>query len=760
MRLGHVQANFTAGEVSARMLGRTDLTRYQNGLFELTNALVQVHGDITRRPGTKWVAHARGDRAARLIPFQFSVTQTYVVEFTASGSTGWCRFFRDAGQVQWSNSAATGPTVTSATFSGSTITYNISAGHLFEVNDRITTAGFTPSGYNQTDAIVTAVTATSVDITAADPGVSPASVDGTIDGPYTITSPFIATTDPGRLKYTQSADILYLTHQDYQPREMQRTGVDQFVFATYDFEDGPYLAINDEAANTINTTNLVNTGAGKVVAGAGTILVPGNATNVGQVIRFQDGTTQDWGWGYIDGVTDTNDFTVDVQVAITNLDTAEVDWRVGAWGADEGWPEAVTFHQQRLWFANTPQKPQTIWGSVSADFVNHAPTELADGVVADDSGMAFTLDDDQVNAIYSLVSTARGLVIMTEGGEFLMQSTSSSDAITPSNVGVRRQTRHGMRRYVKPVPVSSSVLFSQKAGRKIRAFAYFFEDDQFKAPDLAILSEHITKDRIRWMEYQQEPDSILWMIDEAGGLLSLTYERSEEVLGWARHVIGGTDVKALSMASIFENNVDRLWIVVERTVDSATVRFVEYITDEFDASTAIEDAFFVDAGVTYSGGAATVITGLNHLEGEVVDVLTDGAAHPQVTVDSGRITLQVAATKVHAGLPYVLQGQSLPLFALRAPFETRGRNIQCYKVLMNFYRTVGARAGPDVDNLDNVAFREGSDPMDQPVDPFTGVFEADLDSRYDHVPLVMFQQDQPLPFTLLSMIYRLDVNEP
>jgi hypothetical protein len=760
MRLGHVQSNFTSGEVSPRLLGRTDLTKYQNGLFELDNGLVQVHGNVVRRPGTKWVAHARGDRAARLIPFQFSVTQTYVVEFTADGSSGWCRFYRDAGQVQWSDSATAAPVISGITWLASVATVTTATSHLLAPNDRITIASSNPVGYNVTDGIVIA-TPTGTTFTyavASDPGAYVGSA--TLDGPYTLASPFIATTDPDELKYTQSADILYLCHQDYQPRELQRIGVDQFQFATYTFKDGPYLEINTDDAITIDTTNLTATGAGKVVSGVGTILVPGDATNIGQVFRFKDATAQIWGWGYIDAVTDTNDFTVNVKSAITNLSLTEANWRTGAWKGGEGWPETATFHQQRLWFANSVGQPQTLWSTVTAGFNTFSPSELDTAVVADDSGMTFTLDDDQVNAIWQLNSTARGLAIMSEGGEWLVQSTSSSDALTPANAGARKQTTFGSRRYVPSVRVSSAVLFSQKAGTKIREFAYLFEDDQYDAPDMTLLSEHILADKAKWLAFQQEPFRILWVIDETGQLLTLTYERKNEVVAWATQSLGGADVVALSVASIFENDVDRVWLCMERTVDSATVRFVEYVSDEFGAATAIEDAFFVDAGITYSGSAASTIDGLDHLEGQTVDVLTDGAAHPQRTVSSGAISLQVSATKVHVGLPYTTQGKSLPLFALRAPFETRGRIISCYKVLMNFYRTVGAVAGPDVDNMDIVAFREGSDPMDTAVDPFTGVFEADVDSRYAHDPLIVFQQNQPLPFTLLSMIYRLDVNDP
>ena len=81
-----VQTNGTAGELSPRLLGRSDLDKFSTGFQRLENFIVQKHGGVIRRSGTNFVAEAKDsiagtDRIVRLIPFQFSVSQTYILEF-------------------------------------------------------------------------------------------------------------------------------------------------------------------------------------------------------------------------------------------------------------------------------------------------------------------------------------------------------------------------------------------------------------------------------------------------------------------------------------------------------------------------------------------------------------------------------------------------------------------------------------------------------------------------------------------------------
>lgn len=217
--------------------------------------------------------------------------------------------------------------------------------------------------------------------------------------------------------------------------------------------------------------------------------------------------------------------------------------------------------------------------SVSADYYNHAPTDT-DGVVLDDSGFVYTIATDQVNTI-RWMRAGRVLSVGTAGGEFVVSQGDQNSPLSPTNTRVVRQTTFGSAA-VTPPQVGSSVLFLQRANRKLREYVYQFETDAYTAPDLAILSEHITESGVVDMAYQQEPDSVVWMVRSDGVLLGMTYERAQDVVGWHRHIVGGTDAKVESV-SVIPNTTgsrDDLWAVVQRTINGQSVRYIEFLTPE------------------------------------------------------------------------------------------------------------------------------------------------------------------------------------
>ena len=94
--------NFTGGELSPRLDGRNDLTKYSSGCKTLENFIVYPHGAAARRPGTTFIAEVKNhNQKGRLIPFEFSTTQTYILEF----GNQFIRIYKDQGQVQSGGSA-------------------------------------------------------------------------------------------------------------------------------------------------------------------------------------------------------------------------------------------------------------------------------------------------------------------------------------------------------------------------------------------------------------------------------------------------------------------------------------------------------------------------------------------------------------------------------------------------------------------------------------------------------------------------------
>ena len=414
------------------------------------------------------------------------------------------------------------------------------------------------------------------------------------------------------------------------------------------------------------------------------------------------------------------------------------------------YPKCVSFFEQRLVFAGTINNPQTLWFSKSGDYENFTTG------TADADAMIYTIASNQVNAIESIKAT-RTLIVMTTGGEFTVTSGATQDPITPTNLNIRKQSNYGSAG-VDAISVGNSTLFLQRAKRKIRELAYNFDSDSYIAPDLTILAEHITDSGVVQMDYQQEPFSIVWCVRDDGKLVGLTYNRLQDVVAWHGHDFGGTDAKCKSVAVIdIDTAEDQVYVIVERTIDGATKKYVEYLST-YDFNSSLTEFHFVDSGLAYSGSSTTTLSGLSHLEGQTVKVIVDGATHPDRTVSSGSISLERSATTAKVGLGFISTLQTMRLDeGFRGTDQTKTKRI--YDVTVRFFETVGAKVGPNETNLDEIPFRDSSASMTAPVPLFTGDKETEFPSDYGTDGFVLVKQEQALPMTILALYPRLETHD-
>ena len=414
------------------------------------------------------------------------------------------------------------------------------------------------------------------------------------------------------------------------------------------------------------------------------------------------------------------------------------------------YPKCVSFFEQRLVFAGTINNPQTLWFSKSGDYENFTTG------TADADAMIYTIASNQVNAIESIKAT-RTLIVMTTGGEFTVTSGATQDPITPTNLNIRKQSNYGSAG-VDAVSVGNSTLFLQRAKRKIRELAYNFDSDSYIAPDLTIVAEHITDSGVVQMDYQQEPFSIVWCVRDDGKLVGLTYNRLQDVVAWHGHDFGGTDAKCKSVAVIdIDTAEDQVYVIVERTIDGATKKYVEYLST-YDFNSSLTEFHFVDSGLAYSGSSTTTLSGLSHLEGQTVKVIVNGATHPDRTVSSGSISLERSATTAKVGLGFISTLQTMRLDeGFRGTDQTKTKRI--YDVTVRFFETVGAKVGPNETNLDEIPFRDSSASMTAPVPLFTGDKETEFPSDYGTDGFVLVKQEQALPMTILALYPRLETHD-
>ena len=662
--------SFVSGEFGNKLTGRTDFDKYQSAAKTMENFLVHPQGAATRRVGTQFIASVKTAAAkTRLIPFEFSTTQTYILEF----GNNYIRFFKDKGQILSGGSA------------------------------------------------------------------------------YEISTPYL-TAELFDIKFAQSADVMYLVHPNHETMKLSRTGHTSWSLAEVDFTNGPYLATNSTTTTLTPASASVGTGV-NVTASAVTGINGGSGfltTDVGRLINFNSGIAK------ITSRTNTTVVVVTILTAFANTD-AKDDWKLGAFSDTTGHPSCVSFYEQRLVFAGTSSEPQTVFFSKAGDYEN-----MTSGTNADDA-MVYTIAANQVNVIRYL-KAQRTLVIGTTAAEYTVSADGTDASITPTNITIKRQSSYGSAN-VDAVTAGNAILFLQKAKRKIRELAYNFDSDSYVDPDLCILNDTVTESGIVQMEWQQEPDNILWCVREDGQLAALTYQRSENVVSWHRHILGGAfgsgNAVVESIASISGDlNEDELWCIVKRTVNGATVRYVECFSDfDFDETTAT-DFKFLDSHLSYSGSATTSLSGLSHLEGQSVSILADGSVHANKTVSSGAITLDRSVTKACVGLSYDSVLQTMRIEGGATEGTSQGKIKRISKVVLRLFETVGVKVGPSLTKLETIPFRTTSSNLSAPVDTLIeGDKEIEFDDDYNSDGHIFIKQDQPLPASILAIYPTLVTND-
>jgi len=568
--------------------------------------------------------------------------------------------------------------------------------------------------------------------------------------PYELVTTY-AEADLFDLQFAQDADTMYITHKSYPPRKITRTGHTAWTITTVDFQRGPFLALNTDQADTLTAS--ADTGAGITVTAIGH--TPFTVTSsIGSIWKLDDGYFE------ITATASTTVVTATVRAEpdgtagdLNNSAAPSADWAEGAFSIPNGYPRCVAFYEQRLMFAGSTSYPQHIWGSVSQEYENMHTDTTGSGPV-DIDAIIYVIASAQVNEIRYL-DPGIELIVGTPGGIFALSSGSDANAMTYANVVVRRKSTFGTA-LIMSERIGNAVYYIQRNLRTLREFVYSLEDDSYVSNDMTDLSDHITESGITDMEYQQSPENLLWCVRTDGELATFTRQTRHKVSAWSRQILGGsfgTDGQAIveSVAVIPDGEEDQVWISVKRTVDDSTVRYVEYFKT-IDWGTDDDDMFFVDSGLTYDSTAATTITGLTHLVGETVSVLTDGAVHPDVVVDAnGEIDLEWSAKVVQAGLSYTSTYKSVNLEAGAVAGTSQGKMKRIYKVLLRLYKTLGVKIGHS-DAQDTIPFRDVGDEMDAGPDVFSGDKLVKFNRGWDRDAYIKVIQDQPLPLTVIALV--------
>lgn len=768
-----LQPTFAAGELSPSASARTDIARYYTGLKLCRNFMVMPYGGVRNRAGTKFVCEVKDStKRCRLIPFQFNDVQTYVLAF---GDLNM-RVIKDGGQVLYS----AGPSI----------------GQPFEL------------------AL-----------------------------PYT-------QNDLDLLNFTQSADVMTFAQPSYKPRELSRLAHDNWTTAEISL-------------------------APRIAAPASATAVTGGGTGVAQTWRYQitavldDGNTLDESlpvtsnpitshadvasatitWPAVTGATYYIVYKDNAGAGIygfigrataltftdNNITAVKTDTPPNGNDPFVGtgnYPGAVGYYQQRLVFAGSDLSPQTVWMSKTGLFKNFGfstPNK-------DDDAITFTIASKEVNRMRHLLSL-RKLLGLTSGGEWTFSGADTG--LTAKTVQASQEGYDGSA-IVPPVVVGNSAVYVQARGSRVSSFGYSLNADGFAADDLTLFSAHLFRGReLTNVAYQKIPDSIVWYVRDDGILLGLTYLPEQQLVGWHWH---DTDGFVESIACVPEGQEDALYMVVRRTINGVQKRYIERMASR--QITSIEDAFFVDCGLTYDGrntdsaktftisGGTTwqfpevvtmtavghapftagsigfnyslkieamdekgdpvpeivrvevvgytstsvvtvkllvicpeslrgtavstwarqvkTLSGLGHLEGKTVSILTDGSVHPQRVVTGGSVALQEAAGIAHVGLQYFSDMETLDLELKNANETVQDKKIAVTSLTVVVEESRGILAGTNKNQLYEAKTNRYE--YEPPIELLTGQAQITIPNDWQGKGRVFIRQADPLPLSVLAVI--------
>ena len=675
-RITQYQSNFTVGEIDPLLLGRIDIQQYASALEKAQNVVVLPQGGFERRPGLRFMldisSHLGGSFTTldgiRLIPFEFSTTQSYMLVFVKN-TTSNTRMFVFANGQQITNINGSG-------------------------NDFLVCA--------------------------------------------------LGDIDLDRMYFTQSADTLILVHEDMSPKSIVRGGSNStWTFSTASLTSPKHAftlsSSNPSATITPDAVDgTVNITASSGVFSSGNVDQYINVLNGfgrARIVEFTSSTV-------VKVVTEFPFFEADVAIAsgAWELETGYED----VFSSTRGFPRTCTFHEGRLFFGGSKSLPNALFGSKIGDFFNFKTHEALD-----DDALFVTIATDSVNAITAMRS-GRDLQIFTTDAEFFVPQA-DLDPITPSNLVVKNATRRGSKEGIKPVSAEGGTLFIQREGKALREFLFSDVDLNYQANNISLLSSHLLKTprsmALRVATSTDDGDLLLITNDLDGTMGVFSILRSQNVVAPSEFI---TDGKFLDVAV----DITDIYVVTERTINSATKRYVEMFDDQRTT----------DANIQYFSGATspdqslpgnTTCSNLSHLEGKTVDVVRDNFVLTDKTVSSGAITIDEAPTSfVEVGLPYTVEVKTLPAEPKLPSGVVVSRKRRILEATPILDRTQNVAINGFQCVLESFPYTLGSVPT-----TFTGRKRIAPLLGYSDTAQITFTQTQPLFATVLGVEYKLSTGQ-
>lgn len=625
---------FSAGEVDPALRARTDLGRYQTGLAICENFVVMVEGGVTRRPGTRYVGELKttGQRGL-LLPFEFSVDDSYMLAFNDKAM----RVYRNGGVI----------------LSG--------------------------------------------------PGA-----------PFELAVPDFTETVLERLRWAQSGDVLF-TAWGGQPKVITRRDHADWTITDYVNLRGPVEPQNTDRARTMSASaptgpvvltanfaafkpghvgstwrldeaNLANVArwkgneaglaAGDLRRNGGRVYSVVSGTDAGPNPPQHDEGDELSGHGNVvwrfehagSAYLKITAWISATQVQATVIGKLPGDviggnvsyrWYEAAWSDVKGWPTHVLLNDNGLWWFGQNKA----WRTKPGDFYDF------DLTAEEDSGISIGLTSPNGQLVDIQWASNAGVVVLgTRSSEWMLRGGSDPFAgLTIANVRAIPDGTEGSAPH-RPQAVDGGVVFIGRSQRRLHFAEFDRVSEKIKIDELTLYARNILKGAATDLAYQRDPYRVIWVPQQTGELVAITFRPDQEIVGWHRHPMVNGVVEDVGVIASPDASHSQLWMIVRRVIGGETRRYIEVMQAYFqpvdlDAPTAI-GAWFVDCALRYQGAKASLISGLTHLAGQTVNIFADGIEHRPLTVSSaGTVTLDRACADVVIGLPIRSRVKTLPFEA-------------------------------------------------------------------------------------------------
>lgn len=607
MKISPIQNDFSGGVFSPVAQARSDLQRYKVGLALCENAIPTNQGPATKRSGTRFLAFPPVNGPTRLIPFSYSNGENFMIEFTDFTM----RIYKNRTLLLVGASPYSSAELRDLKYTQSlNKLFLVSGGRIPTVLTRQTDLiwslddfpfYFPPLLSNGLDSRLTIITNPTLSALVTVNTVGPnTTVISKFNNALNITNvvdrgdgvPRITVNIPNALANGSLVNISGVTGT---------TNVNGDHFLT---KSSPLTY------DLIGVTFNAPYGAGGSLAPA--LVLTGD---VGRAIALRLGTTP-WFYSQIIGIADCHNVLVNLNHPASPINVDTSFFKLGAFGDSIGWPNAIAFHQNRLYMAG-PQS-NTMYGSVVNDYTNFIPVNsyLADGtlnnnaVVTASDAVTFTANSPTSNKIEWMVSDEYGMIVGTNGGVFVLRSSSFGEPITATNANLVWVDTVGVASY-QAIRTEKSTIYVSSSLKKVFEIKYYYNIDGFKKTDLTEIAYDIAGEGFTGGPVMQDQPGGVLVFMKKESIAMLTFSRSTDALqaGWSEHFIGGkydsslTPPRPIDIAVLFnpDTNSDDLWLAMNRTLDNdpfplVTIEAMDKIFEDYN------DAEFyngVDCGFQY-----------------------------------------------------------------------------------------------------------------------------------------------------------------